>query len=551
MRPATPVRTRLLVALVATLLGPGLAGSVAGSASGAGAADRPGAAARAGATEPASYAFLRARVYRAPGLGSIAVGAPTPRRVMVQRLEEATGTWTEPRLLFLGTDGRTCGDIGGRASAGGVALLLECDTSYSEDQAPAESVALVTRDLRTWGRLDLPGESYGVPAISPQGEHAAWPAAGLGGFVQWSQDTGFSGLRTTTYQADNGGSTLVVTDDGTVSVLGPQSTPEGCVVGVHERTLAGGRSSTTVEGVDPGCTEGSLVNRDALAVVGGGSDRATRFVVGRADADSPWRLTQVAPASATGLVDFRGAPRRAIRTGFSDARGQALVAYGSPDRQRVLTQRYDVAAQRWEPAVERYDHGFPGCGVEGDFRAWRLAVHAVSLHCYPQERADGDYPPYTDGYQVAPRDRVRVLLSPDGLSWRVVDIADRPLGVSLDARLVAAPGARTTTVVSPDGVAVLPVRAPATCGFVVPIGPERLLRLHGTGGWPRLLQRLDGGTWRTIQRVRVPRTGACTRVRAFADLGPTTYVLDGGGTQVALRVVRRDGAWRVVQARGW
>lgn len=542
MRPGT---TRVLAAL--------LTAAVVGTGIDAMAIDSPRrASSYAAETAPASYRHLKARVFRAPGLGTIAVGAPTPRRVTVQRLDEASGTWSEPRLVFLGTDGVTCGDISGRASAGGVALLLECDSSYSEDQAPADSVALITRNLRTWSRHDLPGESYGAPAISPQGAYAAWPAAGLGDFVEWGQDTGFSGLRTTSYDGDTGGSTLVVTDDGTVSVLGPQSTPAGCVVGVHERTLAGERRSSQVEGVDPGCTEGSLVNRNALEVVGGGSDRSSRFVVGRADTSSPWVLTSRAPASAPGLVDDQGSPRRVIYTSFSDVPGQPLVAYGSPDRQRIFTQRYDEDAQEWGARTQVYDHGFPACAGEGTFGQRRSAVHAITLHCYRARRPGGDYPPATDGYQTAPPFQLQALLSVDGVTWRTVDLAGRPLGRSADRRLVAAPGRRSTTIVSPEGFTVLPVRAASRCGFVHPIGPQRLLRLHGSVGsdWPHLLQRFEDDRWRTIQRVRMPSEGYCTQVRSIEDFFPTSYLLSGKGGRVALRVVRRDGAWRVVRVGG-
>lgn len=542
MRPATK---RVLAALLTALV---VGAGVDVAATEAPAADETASARRADA--PASYRHLKARVYRAPGLGTVAVGAPDPKHVMVQHLDEATGTWSTPRLLFRGKGRVTCGDISGRASAGGVALLLECDTPYYVDQAPASSVALVTQDLRAWSKRELPGEAYRPPAISPDGSYAAWLAGGSGDFVEWGASEGFLPLRRTSFDFDSGGETLVVTDDGTVTVLGPESPGEACVVGVHERTLSGEISSSQVEGVDPGCTEGILENRGAFEVVGGGANRSTRFVIRRADAGSPWLLSSRAPDTAPGLVAYEGSARRSIYTSFSDVAGQPLVAYGSPDRRRVFVQRYDEVAQEWSPRELVYDHGFPGCASEGDLRFQRARVHTLSLHCYPDERADGDYPPYTNGFQVAPREQVRVLLSADGLGWRLVDIGGRPLGTSADRTLVAAPGRRSTTIVSPDGTTVLPVRAPATCGFVFPISDDRLLRLHGApgAGWPRLLQRLDGGTWRTIQRVALPRAGECRRVRGINDTSPTTYLLDGAGKHVILRVVRRDAAWRVVRA---
>lgn len=543
MRPGT---TRVLAALItAAVVGTGIDAMATDSP--------PPASSYAADTAPASYRYLKARVFRAPGLGTIAVGAPTPRRVMVQRLDEASGTWSTPRLLFRGPGSVTCGDISGRASAGGVALLLECDSSYSEDQAPTSSVALVTRDLRTWHRKVLPGEAYRDPAISPDGSQAVWPLGGIGDVVRWSSDAGFSPRLSTTYDYDGGGgSTAVVADDGTVSVLGPENGGEGCVVGVHERSPDGRLSSYQVAGVDPGCSEGNLENRSALEVVGGGSERAYRFSLTRADTSSRWQLGSIAPASAPGLVDYRGAPRKAIATSFSDAAGQPLVAYGSPDRRRVLIQRYDEEAQAWGARTQVYDHGFPACAAEGTFGQRRSAVHAIALHCYRARRADGDYPPSTEGYQTAPSFQLQALLSVDGVDWRTVDLAGHPLGRSADRRLVAAPGLRSTTIVSSTGIVVLPVRAPAPCGFVHPIGPRQLLRLHGSAGsdWPRLLQRLDGDRWRTIQRVRMPHEGSCTKVRSIEDFFPASYLLSGQGERVALRVVRRDGAWRVVRVGG-
>lgn len=555
MRPAT--KRVLAAALTALVVGSGVDAMATGSPAPAGAPSKAptvGPTSYDADTAPASYGYLRARVFRAPGLGTIAVGAPDPRRVMVQERDDASGTWSAPRLLFRGEDGVTCGDISGRASAGGVALLLECDTPYYDDQAPAASVALVTQDLRTWSRHELPGEAYRAPAISPDGTQAVWLAGGIGDFVQWGAGTGFSTLRSTTYDYDGGGgSTAVVTDDGTVGVLGPENGDDSCVVGVHERSPEGRLSAYQVQGVDPGCTEGDLQNRSALEVVGGGSERADRFSLTRPDAASRWQLGSIAPASAPGLVDYRGGPRRVIATSFSDVPGQPLVAYGSPDRSRVFTQRYDESAQEWGARTQVYDHGFPACAAEGTFGQRRSAVHAIALHCYRARRQGGDYPASTPGYQTAPPFQIQALLSVDGVDWRTVDLAGSPLGRSADRRLVAAPGLRSTTIASPAGIAVLPVTAPARCGFVHPIGPERLLRLHGSAGsgWPRVLQRFDGEGWRTIQRVHMPRTGACTRIRSIDDFSPTTYLLGGSGQRVALRVVRRDGAWRVVRPAGF
>jgi hypothetical protein len=98
-----------------------------------------------GSNAPAHYRYVEAEVFTAPGLGSVAVGMPNARTVKIQHLDPATGTWDSPTLLYR-KRGDTCGQIEGRASAGGVALLLAC-TGYN--------VALVSRDLHGWSRTRL------------------------------------------------------------------------------------------------------------------------------------------------------------------------------------------------------------------------------------------------------------------------------------------------------------------------------------------------------------------------------------------------------------
>ena len=248
----------------------------------------------------APYAFLPAQVF-----GAVAVGMPDDRTVQVQHYDAATRTWDAPTTLYR-TRGRvTCGAIDGRASSPtgpGVALLVECDAPYYEDQAPVHSVAFVSRDGFGWSHRRLGGEAYQAPAISPSATYAAWLVGGIGEYVEWSATTGFAKPARTSYRYDSGGETPVVDDTGTVTVIGPEPNGRQCVVGVHARDLAGGTSHAVVP-VDPGCTEGYLENVDALTVLGGGSERATQFTLGRTSVGAPWSLTRVPPADAPGRVE--------------------------------------------------------------------------------------------------------------------------------------------------------------------------------------------------------------------------------------------------------
>ena len=104
---------------------------------------------RAGGLE--DYRHLAAQVF-----GTVAVGMPNPRTVLLQHYDATTQDWGPPTVLFSAGRRVTCGAIEGRATSAtgsGVALLLACDTPYSEDQAPVHSVALVSPDGQSWSCL--------------------------------------------------------------------------------------------------------------------------------------------------------------------------------------------------------------------------------------------------------------------------------------------------------------------------------------------------------------------------------------------------------------
>ena len=99
----------------------------------------------------AQYRFLPAQVF-----GAVAIGMPDPRTVSIQHLDASTGQGDAPATLVHTRGRATCGAIDGRASAGGYAVLVECDAPYYEDQVPLHSLALASRDGRTWPRPGSP-----------------------------------------------------------------------------------------------------------------------------------------------------------------------------------------------------------------------------------------------------------------------------------------------------------------------------------------------------------------------------------------------------------
>lgn len=484
----------------------------------AGSSPAPG---RAGG--PASYDFLRAQVFDVPGRGQVAVGMPNERTVKVQR-RLAAGDWSRPAILFR-KRGVTCGEIDGRASAGGVALLLECDKPYYEDQAPVHSMAFVTRDLHSWASTRLRGEAHQDSAISASGSHAAWLFGGHGQYKLWSAD-GFRNGQTS-FDYDSGGETIVVDDAGTVTVMGPDGTGTGCELGVWDRPLAGPEDHYVIEGIDPGCTEGGVENVDDRTVLGGGL-REQRYTVGR-EPGQRWRLTRVAPADAPSLVRYDGPRKRVIRNQFSDAAGQSLVSVGGPDRKHVHAQAYDDVTGTWAAPVLVHRRSSGGCGPSPtSFTEQLPRMHVVGLRC---------------------AGRVTLLTSHDSVSWTSTRLDRRPYAYSRSGALLAVPGPRSTTLVSPTGTTRLPVRAPGRCDFVFPIGPDAVLRLHGgpESRWPTKVQiSLAGARWRTVQTIAMPRSGTCSKVIGQQYDLPTQFFLEGGGQYVSLRVKRGGrGGWHV------
>ena len=515
-----------------------------------------GTAVGAAGSAPADYRFLKAQVFRVPGTGEVAVGMPDPRTVKVQHRLDGEPAWSESTVLFRERS-ITCGRIEGRASTGGVALTLECDTPYYEDQAPARSRAAVTQDLTSWALSELPGEAYRTPGISPSGEHAAWLAGGIGSFVSWSAGSGFSGVRRTSYDSDGSDNATVVADDGTVTVAGGEGRDGRCVLGLHAVSPAGQESIQYVDfapGQPTGCTELSVEGVSSTRITNSRyAGRQGRWVVGRPDEASPWVLLARAPEQAPGREKYRRSVQRAMDTVFSDVPGQPLLSVGSPDRRRVEVQAYDEQAQRWGPARVVYDHGFPGCAWDEEAGARSLRVHSLLMHCYPKRRASGDYPARGRGFAIRPARAQRVLLSPDGRRWRTISVGARPVTPSLDRRQVAAPGFPGTTIVSPSGFVRLRAKAAGRCEVVLPVGPDSVVRLdatRGSRGFPSRLQRWTGSGWRAVQRLDGFGPGRCRSIETLAYGGPGRFFLRTTVGAKSVRIERTADGYRVRLTRG-
>lgn len=509
-------------------------------------------------TEPARYQVVKAQVFSVPGVGTVAIGMPTHRTVKIQYLDEADGAWSSPTLLFDSGSRRTCGEINGITSPGGIALTIECDGSYSEDQAPTKTQALVSRDLQTWAGHKIPGESYREPGISPSGNYAVWMANGGSDVLMWGARQGFRlPLRPVGNDYDTGDLAFLVDDQGTSTVAGVDAEAEGCTVAFYSRTLAGATGHQQVDispGNTTGCSETSVYATSSTRVTSGPFvEEPGRWVVARSDESSPWALVTRAPSQAPGLVEYRGPQSKTMYVQYSDVAGQPLLALGSQDRRRVTVQAYDDQAQTWGPTHVIYDHGFPGC-VWGSGSMSRYAVHHLLMHCYPKRRASGHYPPYDGDYNVAPRNATTALLSIDGTEWRTFRMGGRPVTSSPDRSFVAAGRAKSTTIASPAGYQTLAAGAPGRCEAVVPIGTRQLLRLNatvGSRGFPTELQRLTPSGWKRIQRIERSFEGRCQRIEMASPGLAGTFYLDSTGYNRPLRLVHDEQGWRVVSIRGY
>lgn len=485
-------------------------------------------------TSPVPYAGIPNVVLDLPDGDRMALGSPDLRRVMLQRYDGATATWSAPELLFR-KRGRECGGLDARTSAGAVAVILECQRgTYYEDQAPTASVALYSADTRTWRRQQLTGEAYEEPGIAPGGGAAVWPI-GQGRYVTWTAADGF-----TEHQLRARGEeytlTAVVTDTAAVSYVygAPLRRADGCGLRVLTRTGDGPVARQEVPLDDLGCSDTGLANTDADTLVAGDIDSvAFRTIISRPAPTAPFAVSAIAPSAAPGLVGYAGADQRG--NAFFTAPGLPLLSLGSPDRRRYLVQAYDPVAQRWGPRSDVY--ASPRKCIWGDTDlAEALDVIVADLDCGAHQ----------------------ALTTTDGVTWRVFRLGGLPLGISADRAFVAVPGPTSTTILSrARGAVRLPLPVTGRCSVVVPNGPDSGALLTERGqhrGWPNAFFVSGPNGWVRDRSVEVPRPadGDCRRIQTLAPYDdPVGYYVGGkrGGYDASVSFVA--GRWRVDTSAYW
>lgn len=449
------------------------------------------------------------------------------RAVRSRRRDSATGAWGDPRTV-LRRSNLFCGAVDVRTANGAVAVTALCDRGgYSEDTAPTSSQALWSADTLSWSSYELEGEAYEEPGISPDGVNAVWPERG--GYVVRTA-AGF-GRHRLDARGQEYTTTATITDAEQVSYLYGAQRGGRCRIVILSRT----GDATPIRQELPladACSDSGFENLDAdTAWFGDLTGPASRSTIARADATSPWAVTQVAPASAPGLVRVD----RRLHTDFFTAPGLPLIALASAGGRRIRAQLYDPDDQIWGSSSIVHDAGAGRRCTWGDnWVARPLAVLAATLTC--------------GGRNV-------VLTTRDGSSWQALRMGDHPYGLSPDGTYVAVPGRTRTHVISPElGVVSLPGGVTGRCDVVVPDGPDAAVLLTAAGrnrGWPTVLQRSSPAGWTRLSRTTLPRIGTrCSRARSsFYDL-PYRFEVFGGRDQgYAVRIVERDGVWTVRRSR--
>jgi hypothetical protein len=451
--------------------------------------------------------------------------ADSHRVVWSKRRDSATGAWG-PREEVLRREDLFCGEVEGRTANGAVALLVQCDRhGYAEDQAPVASRAMWSPDGATWTSYTLDGEAHEEPGISPDGQNAVWPQHGryatrsAAGFAEHDLDA--DGQEYTV--------TATISDTGQVSFL--YGTCAGGRSRVVVLTRTGDAAPTRQEvDVDHACEDTNFANVDAhTTLFGYFGDPGQVAVIARADAASPWALTQVAPEDAPGLARVD----RRLTTRFIASAGGPLVALGSRTGRRVRAQVFDPVAQAWGAAITVHESR-NRCRWGPDGTTQPLAVVAAVVRC--------------GGSNV-------VLTTRDGLAWQALRMGRRSLGQSGDGRYVAVPGPTSIHVISPElGVVTLPGGTAGRCDVVVPDGPQDAVQLVAAGGprrWPTVLRHVSSDGTDRLGRFPTRTRGRCAGVEQSYDR-PTRFEMDS--TRIdqgqTVLIARRGDGW-IVRTSRW
>lgn len=449
------------------------------------------------------------------------------RTVWGRRYDATAGTWST-RQVILKKKNLYCGDVDARTASGAVAVIAQCDRGgYAEDQAPVSSRAIWSADTLTWSSYELEGEAYDEPGISPDGTNAVWPErAGYltrteAGFVRHRLDT--RGIEYT--------STAVITDAGQVSYLFGAQDGGRCSLVALTRT---GDAQPVRQQIPlaNGCQDANFANVDSdTTLFGEFSSPANLTVIARADAASPWAVTEIAPADAPGLVVH---DTGRLSTDFFEAPGLPLLALGAARGRLLHAQAYDPATQSWGPTTMAYDAGAGQTCRWGE--TWidpPLEVIAIELLC-------------GTGHVV--------LTTADGVTWQALRMRQNTWGFSPDGRYVAVPAKTVTHIISAErGVVTVPGGVTEQCDVVVPDGPEAAVLLTAAGrhrGWPTILQQSGPSGWQRPLKTKLPTfSEACVEARTMAYDLPYRFAISSRWKGYRVRIVERAGKWTVRRSR--
>ena len=459
--------------------------------------------------------------------GSHGRGAPSRR---------ATGTWGPRLRRCCGARTWSCSDVDARTANGAVAVLAECDRyGYAEDErAGPVPRPLVARRASPGRRTRSTGDGYEEPGISPDGRQRGLadarrrtsPARPPGFATARRLDERGPGVQR--HRHDHGRRAGVlplrrVTSDE--HVRGSSYSPAPAT---RSRPARRFRCPTTA------CDDTDFANVDADTALIGDDRRPGQAatVISRADAASPWAVTQIAPVDAPGLVSR---PRDVSTSKFFTAPGLPLVALGS----RTGASGAGAASttrspRRGDRRRTVHTSSAPGATWAEDL-ARRAARRARGRAADCGGRQRGAHHPRRAGLAGAP----------DG---RAPTRAPHPT-----ASYVAVPGPTSTHVISRELGVVTPAwpahRVAATSH--VPDGPRRQpcarSRQPGSRRWPTLLRAHHRRRHDPPRPVRRAARGRCSEAETGATTCRSTSTCAARRIDLGqvVRIVHRSGGWNV------